>query len=200
MQKKSLAIFDLDGTLFCGNSTFDFIAFVMGKDPEYQAFKRRYKFWRLYNKVCRLLFRYDWYKKQSVRFLKNYRKETLEELTIIFYEEELVHKRIELVYDFFQYLKERDDIDIGLITATIDPIANIVADKLGIPLSFCTHLHYENGLATGEYKEDLLHKKMKIYTRNLMRHYDKIFFCSDNPEDVKLMKNVSVGLRVYGDC
>jgi phosphoserine phosphatase len=200
MCKKELALFDLDGTLFCGNSTFDFIAFVKCGDLEYMAFKKRYKYMRFYNKLCRLLFRYDWYKKRSVRFLKGYRKEELEMWASRFYEEEMVHRRIEPIHIYLNALKDREHTHIGLMTATIEPVANKVAEGLGLHLSFYTKLSYENEVATGEYSEDLLTKKMKIFENHLQDHYEKVYFCSDNPQDVGLLKNVTVGLRVYGHC
>jgi len=200
MRKKELALFDLDGTLFCGNSTFDFIAYVKNTDPEYMAFRKRYKYMRFYNKLSRLLFRYDWYKKRSVRFLKGYRQEELETLAARFYNEEMLHRKIEPLHAFLNGFKDRENTHIGLMTATIEPVAKIVAEALGVHLSFCTNLLYENGMATGEYSEDLLDKKMKIYMNHLQDHYEEIYFCSDNPQDVKLLKKVTVGLRVYGHC
>jgi len=75
--KQKLVLFDLDGTLYKGNSTYEFIEYVKKTNNDYLIFRKRYKYMRIYNKICFLFFKYDWYKKKSVRFLQGYSKSEL---------------------------------------------------------------------------------------------------------------------------
>jgi len=52
-------------------------------------------------------------------------------------------------------------------------------------------------MATGCYVNDLLHDKMNIFNQEIKDNFDEIIFYSDNKEDVKLLKQVDVGFRVY---
>lgn len=195
---KNLALFDLDGTLYRGNSTFEFIAFVKGNDTEFQAFKRRYRYMRIVNKLCRAFFRYDWYKRRSVRFLKGYRQEEIAVLAVEFYTQHMSKQKNTLLHDFLECSQQKG-VTIGLLTATIDPIASVVANDLNAHLSFCTELIYVNGIASGEYSEDLLHSKRSLYREHIASNFENVYFFSDNAQDMSLIKEVTIGFRVYGD-
>lgn len=194
---KKLVIFDLDGTLFYGNSTFDFIRFVKKDDHTYMDFIKRYKYMRIYNKICFLFFKYDWYKKKSVRFLQGYSKSELSMLAEQFYMEVLSKKKIEEVYGMIEYYRKKG-YQIAIMSATLDIIADIAGSKLSVDYIYATPLVFNNDkMATGCYVNDLLHDKMNIFNQEIKDNFDEIIFYSDNKEDVKLLKQVDVGFRVY---
>lgn len=200
MRKKELLLFDLDGTLFCGNSTYDFIEYIMHDNQKYKDFKRRYRVLKIYNKVCNLFFRYDWYKKKSIEFLGGYTEKELQEKAKEFYENKMSYARIEPMLNFLQCSINNSKLETGIITATIDIVAEEVKRSTGVDFVYATKLVYEEGVATGQYQKDLLHKKLALFEKELSLKYEKIYFFSDNAQDVKLLKRVAFGMKIYGKC
>lgn len=193
-----LVIFDLDDTLFYGNSTFDFIHFVKKNDKMYKKFKKQYKYMRVYNKFCFLLFKYDWYKKKSVLFLKNYTKEEIEDLIDQFYLEVLSKNRIEYMLDLMEYHRQKG-YKIAIITATLDVIANKVSKIFEIDYIYSTPMIFDSqNIATGCYRKDLLHSKSNIFHTKIKNSFDEILFFSDNKQDIQLLKEVTLGFKIYG--
>jgi len=200
MKKKELLLFDLDGTLFCGNSTYDFIEYIMQDDQKYKDFKKRYRVMKVYNKICNLLFKYDWYKKKSIEFLCGYTEQELQKKAKDFYVNKMSHERIEPMLNLLECSIENPEQETGIITATIDIVAEEVKMSTGVDLVYSTKLLYEGGVATGQYHEDLLHKKLALFENELSSKYEKIYFFSDNSQDVKLLKRVAFGMKIYGKC
>ncbi len=196
--KKELVLFDLDGTLFNGNSTYDFIKYVNRDNKEYLKFIQQYKYMRFYNKICFTLFGYDWYKKKSVRFLKNYTKEEIEDLADHFYLEVLSKNRIEYMIDLMEYHRQKG-YKIAIITATLDVIASKVSKILKVDYIYSTPIIFDSqNIATGCYGKDLLHGKSDIFHTKIKNSFDKILFFSDNKQDIQLLKEVTLGFKIYG--
>ena len=196
MNKRKIALFDLDGTLFRGNSTFDFIAYIQKGNPNYVSFKRRYKLLRFYNKFVFKVFRYDWYKKRSVKFLSGQTKDELRARSSEFYKEELSAKLIPEVYSILNLYREIG-YEIGIISASLDFIVDEVARQLGVDVVFATELDYKCDVATGGYENDLLHRKLKVFDQWIAEKYEQTIFISDNHEDTPLLKRVKIGARLY---
>lgn len=186
----------MDGTLFYGNSTFDFIAFVLKDDPAYLRFKRHYRFLKVYNKILFKVFGYDWYKRKSVNFLAGKTKNELCAKSREFYSEHLSEKSITEVFDILGCYRE-NGYEIGIISATLDLIAEEVARQLRADVVFATPLVYSCDVATGKYEYDLLHQKLGVFDRWISEHYDRVVFLSDNREDKPLLKRVTIGARLY---
>jgi len=196
--KNKLILFDLDGTLFNGNSTYDFIKYVNSDNEEYIKFKQQYKYMRFYNKISFTIFKYDWYKKRSVSFLKGKSYLELEEFADKFYIDILDKNRIENILSLMKFYQSQD-ADIGIITATLDIIAKTVAKKLDIDYHYSTPLVYDkDSIATGKYERDLLHNKLSIYNDKIKPIYKEVILFSDNEQDTKLLNKVTVGFKIYG--
>jgi len=195
MQNK-LAIFDLDGTLYCGNSTFDFINFVMKDDKKYLSFKKNYKIMRIYNKFANYFFGYDWYKIKSVNFLKGFKKQELIEKSEEFFENILKENEIK---DLFQLLElyKKEGYELCILTATLNVIAIEIGKNLKIDKIYSTNLIYDNNVCTGKYEVDLLNNKLELFNNEIRGKYDKVLFFSDNKQDIQLLRAVTTGFRVY---
>lgn len=190
-----LAFFDVDGTLYKGNSTFDFIEYVNRSNKEYSVFRDKYRYLRIYNKVLNTFFHYDWYKLKSAEFLAGYSNEKLELLAHSFYQDVLLKNEIQPVLDLLSFYKA-NNYQVVLVTATFDPIVKIIAQYLGVNDYFCTRLVYKNGICTGKYEKDILNDKLSIVSEKYNLSNCISVFYSDNHQDIPLLKKTTLGAYI----
>lgn len=193
MNQQNIAFFDIDGTLYRGNSTFDFIAYVNQRNNSYIKFRKIYRVMKIYNKICMILLRYDWYKKQSVKFLKDYSRAELLILAEQFYNDCLQSQVISNTLDLYNFYQSKG-YKMVLLTATLDPIAEVLKDKLKADEYFATHLVFDvNERCTGCYVSDLLHHKLDLVVDKFELDKVNSIFFSDNHQDITLLKKVNLG-------
>lgn len=190
-----LALFDVDGTLYKGNSTFDFIQYVNRNNEKYSFFKKRYKYLRVYNKILNTLFHYDWYKLESAKFLTGYSQDELEKLANQFYNDVLVKNKIKPVLELLQFYRQ-NQYQIVLVTATFDPIAKVIAKKLDANDYICTNLIYQNNICIGKYEKDILNHKLAMIGEKYNLTNSESVFYSDNKQDIPLLKKTSLGAYI----
>lgn len=190
-----LALFDIDGTLYEGNSTFDFIQYVNINNNRYHIFKRKYKYLKVYNKFLNVFFRYDWYKLKSTEFLAGYSKEELEELAKQFYQDVLVQNEIKPVLELLRFY-QKNQYQVVLVTATLDPIAKVIAQQLDANSYLCTKLIYQDDICIGKYEKDILNDKLMIVSEKYDLANSTSVFYSDNRQDISLLKKTNLGAYI----
>ena len=82
-QQQQLYIFDLCGTLYQSNTTFDFLDFYfLDKSRSYRFTRKIFKTipWRLFNRVLMKLFELDLTRYICIRQLRKYNKEQLSQM------------------------------------------------------------------------------------------------------------------------
>jgi phosphoserine phosphatase len=185
--EKKYVIVDICGTLYHSNTTFDFLGFYL-QLRSYRRFRKlsRSIAVRLVNKTLLHLFRFDMIRWCAVRFLKGKTQEELLEAAHRFYDAvlrfKINHAALEKVSSF---ALERRPV---LVSATLDFIARVIAEKLYIPDVFSTELEYDaGGACRGRIKNDLLGSKAHFLAqKNLSDAYDAVI--TDNYSDRSLFR------------
>ena len=157
---------DICWTLFYSNTTFDFLEFAVGHKP---------KVWRIANLIIYKLSGYDIARKRGIKKLKGYTREQLLDLAEQFYQQFLVPRRIEPVWQQLQ------DKNIILVSGTLDIIAETVAKHINAKAFYATELIFRDGVCTGEFKDFLLTKKI------ILPKYQSFDIITDNLTDIDLI-------------
>lgn len=176
MQNK---IFDICGTLYESNTTMDFCEFrceskilksllVLSKTLPSKAL----------NKILIKLFDFDMIRNFHIYSLKNKTTEQLDKDANFFIEEYLEFKKIDKVHKKLEAFPKEDII---LVSATINPIAKAISEKLGNLKYLSTTLQYKDGVCLGKISKDLLGKKHKYFYGQAIE-----FIITDNKSDYDL--------------
>lgn len=184
---KQLAIVDICGTLFQSNTTFDFIDFVEHDNLRYQIFKTIINFLpiKVLNRLIYWVFKVDLHRKLTIYFLKGKSKITLNILSQKFYEEYLSNK---INWGVINRLKELD-LNIILASATLEPLAKVISEKMHIQDYFASSLSYDqNEIFKGDLSNDLLGTKLEEIKKHGY-HTPFSFVVSNDFTDLPLFTN-----------
>lgn len=183
-------IFDICGTLFQSNTTFDFLNFFLSDDKGYQRFKKIYKtlIWRILNKIIKRIFYCDLTRILAVKYLKGYHKDELLKAANNFYENLLSTKKNTIIHNELNEKLNDKTSTVILASATLDFIAETIAQKLNCPTFYSTSLIYDNkGYCKGSIKDDLLGRKLKKLSGKYQRPFEEVY--TDDISDISLLIN-----------
>lgn len=194
--KKFLGI-DLCDSLVTGNTTFLFLDDFFQHNKKYQLIKK-VRSNLLTRVIFKVLFKFhiDLNRKIAVSFLKDHSRE------------ELLHHAQFMADHSFTYNKElieliniakNTDTPIYLISASLDFIVEVVANKLDINF-LSTELNYPHSICNGKIKKDLLFSKsieINSTLKKLQIQKDNLIFISDNIQDLNILKSLNLGYGVY---
>lgn len=195
---KNAALIDICGTLFYSNTTFDFLDYYI-KDPKYIRLRKKMKnpiFLKTNNIIYRI-FKYDYFRSNAISYLKGIRKDTLKEMAEEFYDSYLSKRKNEKIWNIIASIEEQK-IPIILISGTISPIAEIVANDMNC-LEISSPLEFKNNICTGKIKKDNLRNKAKaLKEKNINPPYSIVI--TDNIADSKLFKHAKECIIIcYGN-
>lgn len=162
---ENIVIVDICGTLFKSNTTFDFVDFIDYNNVEYQIFKKVITAFpiKVINYIINSIFKIDIRRFLTIKFLKGKSKDVLEQLSNEFYENYLIDRINQNVIDKIKCLSG----NIILVSATIEPVARTISEKLNINNYFASKLEYnKNGICTGKLYHDLLGRKLEEITNH----------------------------------
>ena len=191
--KDDVNIFDIDGTLFNSNSTFDFLEFIYGKELRYKLIKLLYGniFFKILNRIIFKIFNLDIKRKRFLSILNRVSKPNLDRMSCSFYNNFLKTKRKE---ELISILKTKADEKIVFASATLDFLAERICEELKKELDLknvdfiSSELFYKNGICCGYLKNDLLNKKLiKLVEMNIRLPFNLVV--SDDIYDYQLMKS-----------
>jgi phosphoserine phosphatase len=176
-----MIIFDICGTLYNSNTTMDFCEYRCKSARKRKLLKFSKTFFgKLVNKLLVMLFNYDFIRVLHLKSLKGLTKNEIEKDAAFFVNFFLINKKIDEVHVILNnYEKE----DIVLVSATIQPIAEAIAHKLGGVKYLSTTLEYNYDKCTGTIKDDLLGNK-----QNYFRDQEIELVITDNKSDLSLCK------------
>lgn len=181
-------LFDIDGTLFDANSTFDFLDGLQhGRWYQYYRRVGRTLLGRVVNKLSILIFRKDIIRMIGIRCLKNYSHSDLQQMGEIFYENFLKFRSIPEIIKLLNKEKTAGSRVI-LASATLDFLAEIIKCRVGASACFGTELMYNDGICTGKIQKDRLgHKMDALKEMGVQMPVD--LMVTDNVTDVELLRN-----------
>lgn len=186
---RQVVAFDICGTLFKSNTTFDFLEyFLCPINNRYRLYNhlRKTFAWRLLNKVSRKGFHKDITRIIALRFLKGYQRNELLTAARDFYDNFLMQHVNEEVVRQYTLLQEKQNADIIIASATIDVVAEIIAQKLHCEHWYSSRLLFENDSCCGYLDIDLLgSKKEKVFDG---QDVDIKAFYTDDFSDVPVLE------------
>lgn len=174
-----MIIFDICGTLYSCNTTFDFC-----KAIESRAFYRlilkasKSILGKIINRILEKTFGFELIRMLHINVLRGMSQDDVEEKARDYVRSVLVEKKIQAVHELLARKKTENTI---LVSATIEPIAKAIAIELDIPRYLATTLKTKNGIFTGKIERDLLGNKHKLLSNDNIE-----LVVTDNKSDYKL--------------
>lgn len=194
-----MIISDVCNTLFYANTTFDFILFILKKENKnsrigtIKRFSKKWSPWFIADNISNRLFGYDLAKSFASSNLKGYTREELVNYAVIYFEEELNQKKIEPV---FERIQEIGDVELFLASASIDPVVEVIAQKLNANGYISSKLQYnDRGQCTGKIEYEMKGRKL-LHLKDKLSTLSNISVITDNHSDRDLMNAASQKIAI----
>ena len=184
---KRVVIIDICGTLFDSNTTMDFLDFIFSDNKRYNKYKkiRKSLIIRAVNKTLLNCLHLDLIRKYGVYFLKGASKEEIIKMVDKFYDEFLRPRIIPQAWQVIDTYRNNDHY-LLIVSATLDCIAEKVAQELNVNQFLASELSYTNNICNGKISHDLLRAKVKtLNNKGILPPYEMTI--SDNKTDINLM-------------
>lgn len=181
-------IFDICGTLYHSNTTFDFLEYFL-KDTSiyyrYYNILRKTIVWRLFNKVAINLLRMDITRIIALRFLKGYSYDELKNAAQFFYNKYLIPHQNTKVIDSLKSLSSDSHNNIIIVSATLDFIADVISRHIPCQSCYSSQLAYRDDICQGKLSIDLLGKKLEIKFKDFSGNFKAVY--TDDFSDLPLL-------------
>lgn len=184
---KTTFVFDICGTLYRSNTTFDFLLFFLSSNKLYVWYDRFRKTvaWRLLNKLFRDYLHRDITRLIALRFLAGYTRNELLIAAQAFYDDNLKERENAEIINTLKLVLAKDDVEVMIASATIDVVAEIIAINLGVKIWYSSILDYDNSICQGKLRKDLLGKKKEYVFGNSEVKLDAVY--TDDFSDIPLL-------------
>ena len=190
---KRVYIFDICGTLYNSNTTFDFLEYFLSHA---NTFYRKYStlrktfIWRLVNKFFIKFFHKDLTRIIALHFLEGRSCDELKNAAESFYNDFLfTRQNIEIIEDL-KTLSKNPQNKVIILSATLDFIANTIARHLGCQYCYSSQLVYDKNICQGKLYVDLLGKKLEIIFKNFKGTFAAVY--TDDFSDLPLLSLAKV--------
>jgi len=196
LKSDDILVFDLCGTLYYSNTTFDFLDFYFQNDKRYARYRWMSKKLAIkaLNKFTSDFFGWDFVRVLGLKFLKGISKSIVIEHFRLFNKQILRSKKIESTHAILAAAKSANS-KIILMSASLDFIVQELAGELGINEFYSTQLIDVNEVYTGAVKNDLLGAKDRIM-KSIDTKGKRVVFISDNINDYKVINYVDEFIAV----
>jgi HAD superfamily phosphoserine phosphatase-like hydrolase len=189
--KEEVYIFDVCGTLYHVNTTYDFLLFYF-REKDWK------KYWTIKlllsfpSKVLIVLFTKMGLKldirPHLVAFLKGEKVEDVEVYSKRFVTEYLNSKRVLKTQYFLKAAQEKQKTVI-LVSASLEPVIKAIADNLQVKEYYASQLEKSNnGHYSGNLANDLRGEKLPIFTGNFDLRNLGLVVHTDNLDDIALIE------------
>jgi len=191
-----IAVFDVCGTLYDSNTTFDFLDDYFSKDKKYRLFRKFSK--SLVAKVLNYpfykFFYYDIIRIIATGFLKNIPKETVDSAMNEFVFEKLESKIKNDIYTLLTEYKKKG-FTIILMSGSYSSIIKNVNQYFQTDGYFASELEVLNDKYTGKFMSDQLFNKKEVLLE-MYPNITELIVLSDNLTDYELMKEADYGYAI----
>lgn len=201
--KNDIVATDICNTLYNSNTTFDFFKYLYKKGHlkgmqrviyTMTISRKSIVFWGL--AVLQKLVKKDFHKQIIIRLLKNKEVATVNHWAADFYTNFLIPNKINSTLAIIEQEKNEEII---LVSATIAPVAEAIANKLGVKY-IATNLEIVNNKYTGKMLQDLTGNKLQALKEIYGTELSLKLAMSDNTTDYDLLKSASRKIAVcYSD-
>ncbi|EEZ2311782.1 TPA: hypothetical protein HIQ17_004352 [Escherichia coli] len=181
-----LAIFDICGTLYYDNTTYSFLIWLSNKGiiKNKKSIMDAPYILRALNKIYSSLSGIDLYRNIQIKQLAGFSYYDLTRWAIEFIDS-LEDNRILSTFALMEEYKCKG-YNIVIASATIDPIAKAIANKLSVEY-YSSKLSYSNNMCSGKLEKDLLLQK-KVMLSKLLDNVEVAIVVTDNFTDIELVK------------
>lgn len=185
-KKSHIVLFDVCGTLFYSNTTFDFLSFFFKDNKEYQKRIKLFKSLpaKIISKILFTCTGFDAVRYFALMHLKGEEEEKIKRLAEIFVDSLFSHKRIDNIHAML-LAAQKEGKQVCLISASLDVIIEIIANKLEVDGWHASRLLFHNRTCSGKIVNDLYGRKRHIVNR-YKEEYRVISFITDNFNDVNV--------------
>ncbi len=185
-----LAIFDVCGTLYRSNTTFDFIEFYWKE--------KSHKILRLFFTLSRTiigkavwimlskLYNQEIFRILAVRSLSGERMDDVDDAAQRFVKNVLSFKTRSNVFHILD-LQRKQGAEIVLLSASLCPVVKAIASELRIERYYCSSLEVISGRLSGRYLNDVRGRKKEIFLKEISDSTNFVFV-TDNKEDLPLLE------------
>ncbi|MGL5990784.1 MAG: hypothetical protein ACRCZT_03810 [Plesiomonas sp.] len=179
--EKKIIIFDVCGTLYDSNTTFDFI----------RSFRRNSVYikllgwWAIKIPLIALgrVISLDIYRSLFIYSLKGVERTILVKAANEFYDHVLQYKKIDATHQMLENLKQQNGNDIIYCSASLDIIVQVISERLGGRHQSSLLSFSPDGICLGFLSKDLLGKKDTLF-----EDIDIELTVTDNISDLALLK------------
>jgi len=187
---RSVAIFDICGTLYRSNTTFDFLDFYWRERGAtwHRHFVRALRSppGKATHRILSWVMHKDIFRALAVRTLAGQAAVDVEVMARRFVREFLAERRHQEVFALMDS-ERKAGAKIVLMSSSIHPVVRAVATALDVDRYFCSHLAEVEGRLLGYFSSDIRGKKHDVFEKNYV-YEDEFLFVTDNKEDLPLLK------------
>lgn len=184
--KNSLNIFDICGTLYRVNTTFEYVKFFHKKNKNFLRYIYVSFVTSKLGKFLALIFNFS-IRKSVIKTLSGFDIKVINLTAEEFYDEVLESEKNQSIFRFF----ENTDNKL-LLSASIDPVVNVIAKRLNCVAKSTLLKYNQNDICLGEILEDLKGNKLsKIEGDRII----KVF--TDNFDDIDIINKSEKAYLIY---
>ncbi|MEH6305225.1 HAD-IB family phosphatase [Olivibacter sp. CPCC 100613] len=186
-----MTLFDVCGTLFYSNTTFDFLAFYYRRSSGYQ---RKIKWLtslpaKIFFKVFYRLTHFDLLRYLAVYSLRGEKEVDIRQEVKSFVDILFQRHAVQPIIGVLQQTQEQR-LHVGLISASLDIIIEEIAKRFNIKYWHASQLGFDKGICTGKIEVDLYGRKDKLVRRYAAEFADMVFI-TDNFNDLAIRNLVN---------
>ncbi len=185
--KERIHVFDICGTLYNSNTTFDFLEYFFKTNKSYCFYNKIRKsfLWCAINHILRKCCHKDMTRMIALHYLRGYSREELLAAAQVFYKSFLVNHQNNAVLDQLHYLQHMPEEKIVIVSATLDFIAEVIAEQLSCTVWYSSKLQYQSGICQGFLICDLLENKVEKIFNDTQIRIESVY--TDDISDVALL-------------
>lgn len=189
-KEQKLAVFDVCGTLFRSNTSYDFLSFLHQDKPLAQVllFLKDGLPIRALNRFSIQLFSVDLLRALLTFFLlRRAQRPQLEKAAHQFVTQYLPTRQVPETHQLLEDLRNQG-YRIILLSASYSFIVTEIATTLSIQEYFASTLGYRYDKCTGVFHEDLLFKKASFFADRFPDSHSQLVVVTDNKTDLPLLQ------------
>lgn len=198
IEKNAVVVFDLCGTLYDVNTTFDFFdKYFFKTNNHYQSFRNRSKLLivKILNRIGLLVLGVDFIRTLAVSYLRGVNRQELDKSSENYITHIHTSRKVEVIHKLLLLARQKGSPI--LVSASIDSIVRAAGQQLGFNSYFATTLEVINGELNGKIQKDLLGKKGGII-KSFKNQNRKIYIITDNISDSNIIGYVDYFIAVSG--
>lgn len=182
-----IAVFDVCGTLYNSNTTFDFLDNYFSKNKKYITFRKISNLFivKALNHYVYKYMKTDMIKRYATSFLKGESIEDIDAYSRDFVYHYLKPKVKDHIYTMLKSY-QNNGYKIILMSGSYNFIVRNVADYFKVDLFFASSLQKSDKQYKGKYKKDIILNKYQLLTEKFPDINDLVVV-SDNKSDLDLM-------------